>query len=814
MRRFLIFLMAVLVVGSAGWRLSHRSSAPGVPPSVLAAAQARYRAGQFAQAEALASAQLASNTAARQPGDPDLLVLRGLARVQLGDLSHAAADLIEATRLSPNNADAWYGLALARRAQGRLPEGAAAVAQALKLDPSRQEFRQLAVTLPEHFGARTHKPRPAGLVMPFIAQQGHLRFQNGRPIDVRGVNMGVALPGKFPAEFPRGAIWDTWMTQLGALHANVLRVYTILPPDFYQALLRYNLAHPRSPLYVIHGVWTELPANNDFRGRFQDDFRAEMGRVLGVLHGDVDLPARPGHASGRYDADVSRYLLAFIIGREWEPDSVDAFNRLARNDTAAAGPYVQAHGASPMEAWLARSMDWLVSEQMRRYHQLTPVAFTNWPTLDPLRHPSEASPQEEAALRAARGEPKGDPVRKAFGEDVVALDPVHVVATAKNPAGTFASYHAYPYYPDFMNHDAAYRTAPGGNYAGYLRALRAHHGPMPVLISEYGVPSSRSIAHYQMQGQHHGGHSEDEQARMDVDLDRTIRRSGLAGGIVFAWLDEWFKRNWMYFDLERPANSKPRWLNSMDAEEHYGLLATDPAGEPTLCSAASATLPLVNGTDGLHAEATPAALHLAWRTQGTHSEVRLDVHPAPGDEFHVVLDGTSGQVLVNSGYRPFKPRPVGRQTYYLYDPHAQPVPGAPFVPYITLPNIRRIGRDGAVYPAQTDEPGRLRGGGREDPRSHNLTQDFCTVGGWTHLRLPWTLLNVTDPSDHRVQDGRPAAGPRDQTVRISGIGVQLRSGTLNTRGTVTWNDWQLPAYTLREKPLYRALQLAWANSGS
>ena len=70
-----------------------------------------------------------------------------------------------------------------------------------------------------------------------------------------------------------------------------------------------------------------------------------------------------------------------------------------------------------------------------------------------------------------------------------------VRATPANPAGWFASYHAYPYYPDFMNLDPGYAAARSSfgqsNYFGYLRDLQRHHAGVPLLISEYGVPSSR-----------------------------------------------------------------------------------------------------------------------------------------------------------------------------------------------------------------------------------------------------------------------------------------------------------------------------------
>jgi len=59
-----------------------------------------------------------------------------------------------------------------------------------------------------------------------------------------------------------------------------------------------------------------------------------------------------------------------------------------------------------------------------------PIAFANWPTTDPLRHPNEPNPHE----------------------DLVGVDANHVLPTASWPGGTFASYHVYPYYPDFLQY--------------------------------------------------------------------------------------------------------------------------------------------------------------------------------------------------------------------------------------------------------------------------------------------------------------------------------------------------------------------------
>src|SRR5205807_8415233 len=181
---------------------------------------------------------------------------------------------------------------------------------------------------------------------------------------------------------------------------------------------------------------------------------------------------------------------------------------------------------------------------------------------------------------------------KEYDNDGESLDAMLVRTTAADSAGYFAAYHAYPYYPDFIGLDSSYgaaRSAEGpSHYFGYLLALRRHHAGRPLLIAEYGVPSSRGDAHLQPEGLDHGGHDEAAMARSDVRLTREIREAGLAGGVLFAWLDEWFKHNWVAIDLEMPRERTRIWHNVMDPEQHYGLVGLyagdstrpEPGGDP------------------------------------------------------------------------------------------------------------------------------------------------------------------------------------------------------------------------------------------
>ena len=68
------------------------------------------------------------------------------------------------------------------------------------------------------------------------------------------------------------------------------------------------------------------------------------------------------------------------------------------------------------------------------------------------------------------------------------------------PGGTFASFHAYPYYPDFQRYEPGLQdeewNGTGDPYAGYVMSLRDHFaGTMPLLVTEFGVPSSLGSAH-------------------------------------------------------------------------------------------------------------------------------------------------------------------------------------------------------------------------------------------------------------------------------------------------------------------------------
>ena len=79
------------------------------------------------------------------------------------------------------------------------------------------------------------------------------------PFEIRGVNMGVGIPGEWATDYAIDEEtylrWFQWIQELGA---NTIRVYTILQDDFYNAFYTYNVQREQEgeePLWLIHGVW-------------------------------------------------------------------------------------------------------------------------------------------------------------------------------------------------------------------------------------------------------------------------------------------------------------------------------------------------------------------------------------------------------------------------------------------------------------------------------------------------------------------------------------------------------------------------------
>jgi tetratricopeptide (TPR) repeat protein len=571
---------------AAGLLTEYLRDRPGDGDARLRLGWCHYRQGEFPAAEREFRRVLDA-----APQSADARVAMGFAALQTRG-GEAAAKWFEGVLAEDGgHRDALEGMVLAGRRSGVSRALAArSLDAARRLEAMSDTVR--AELLPPGTEKRIRPPLPEAqpLSVKARAVKDFLEVREGdawRPLFIRGVNVGAATPGRFAGEFPRDeALYRSWIESIASLNANAIRLYTLFPPEFYRALRAHNDRHPASRLWLIQGVWAELPPRHDFSdAAYVREFQAEIARVIDAVHGNVVLGPRGG-AFGVYDVDASASTLAYIIGREWEPFAVADHNAMHAGEPDFRGRWLEVRNGRPMENRVAALCDFAASYEAGRYRVIRPLTFANWPTLDPLSHPTESSRAEEDAWRERYGVPSKAITREIWEDDAVTLDSTLIHPTAEMEAGFFAAYHIYPNFPDFMYLDpqhATARDAQGPNrYAGYLAALKEYHGTQPVLVAEFGISTSRGIAHLHPDGWHHGGLSEQEQGRIVSRMLRNIHDARYAGGVVFEFMDEWFKSTWSVAAFQSPADRRPMWFDAESPEESYGVMAWRPLSKAAI----------------------------------------------------------------------------------------------------------------------------------------------------------------------------------------------------------------------------------------
>jgi hypothetical protein len=652
--------------------------------------------------------------------------------------------------------------------------------------------------------------RVAGLDVLATAAGGRfaLHTAGGDVTFLPGVNLGSTTPGHLPGELAISREqYRTWFAAMGWLGIRVVRIYTLHPPAFYQELAAYNRANPR-PVYLMQGAY--LPDESYVEKGDLDDpavtraFAAEVEDVSDAVAGDLSRPVTPGRAGGTWDTDVTAWLAGWIIGVEFDPAGLAASDRRNAGRPAVAGRYLRSTAAAtPAERWLAARMDELAGYQAARGLS-RPIAFVNWPTTDPLRHPEEPLAQE----------------------DLVQLDANHVRATAAWPAGTFASYHAYPYYPDFQRHEPgllAHRYAGRADpYAGYLTALKRHHGSIPTMVTEFGVPSSIGSAHAGPLGRSQGDHSERDAMRIDAELLRLIRDQGLAGGFVFALTDEWFKFTWNTI-THQDGERRQLWHDPLTNEQHFGLLAMDPAGQPDARPAylfdAEGGWPVRRATARVDESYVTLRLGLGDAAPGTVT-LGFDVLPGlvgnapPGSRdrmadaaFVLDLVSRAGQAYLRSQ---LDPMPLD---YRVPDAVRGPAPGGWRRFELVINRDLTVPSTGEQLPAEIQNAGALRYGSWDPAEADSDSRALWRRDGDDLVvRVPWAMLGYADPSAHMVAVPQRSGGFRPAVSPGVGLTVSA-AGTDQFVGDVTWVNWNRPYYTVRLKQGAEAFRDAALDTG-
>lgn len=671
---------------------------------------------------------------------------------------------------------------------------------------------------------------------------GYERFE------IKGVNIGSGEPGQWATDFSVDKdSYLRWFSLIQEMGANTIRVYTVQDDTFYNAFYEYNKDNP-TPLYLMHGVWVNDYVQNSHRDAYDKDFfdafLDNCKTVIDVIHGNkkISLGKMASAGSGSYKDDISQWVIGYILGVEWEDVTVVYTDKkYAENSelNSYKGNYMYTtDDASPFEAMLAHVGDKVIEYESNRYKQQRLVAFSNWPTTDPFDYPEKVA---KFFMKCAK------------------VDVEHIKTTDKFISGQFASYHVYPYYPDYLNYiddlsdfgisdKSKFLTDTGkiNTYKAYLSLLTAHH-EIPVVISEFGVSTGRGIAQKdQNTNRNQGNMSESGQGKALVECYNDICDTGCAGGCVFTWQDEWFKRTWntMYaVNLRRT----PYWSDYQTNEQYFGLLSFDPGEEKSVCYVDGdvsewddSDIITVNGDCSISYKYDEKFIYFMIYKKNLDFEndtiyIPVDTTPKSGSsycenynlifdraaDFLITLNGeNNSRVLVQERYE------VLRSNYsedvYKFDTYTSGnIPDIDSPKFVNIDMILQTAMPLLYFEdnvlAETFETGKLiYGNANPESNDFNSLSDFICSGDYIEIKLPWQLLNFADPSRMTIHDDYYDDNYGVEYINIdkfyAGVSLGDESGRISLKQAPLKGWGNNVAYHERLKSSYYILQKLWSEN--
>lgn len=592
---------------------------------------------------------------------------------------------------------------------------------------------------------------------------------------IKGVNIGDTPTDMKEKDYVK------WFNHIGEMNANSVKVNTIQTPEFYKALSEYN-KNNENPIYLFQAVLIDEILLDEIQDPFKLDnivpFKEDINKIIDIIHGN----------SGKYNTDVSGYLTGYILGVKWNPVVVDYTNRNREDKMEYDGQFVYTESAKPFENFLANVMDHTISYETAEYKWQHPISFVNSVTTDILVH--EYEPLKE--------------------EDMVSINP-NVIKLKENTAGQFASYEVYPYYPDFFNLDPQYtkfidHRGKVNNYAGYLNDLISAN-ENPVIISDFGLASSRGLSHVSVHGYNNGLLTENEQGRLLANMFEDIVIQGGVGGIISNWQDEW-----------------DTWSNAQDSEEQRGILSFDQLKvkvdgdisewkknkvEPLYTIDKKSK----NKIKSLYMDHDERYLYFAieyddLKESSLDTLIFIDTikkHGISANPFNknIVVDGTDYLIhLTENGLSRILKSEDSKEEK------------SEFIPIDIILNEEIIHyRTGQKLPSMSYDAGILKeGNGNPDSKYYDSLTDYnlSKQNNLIELRIPWSLLGFVDPSTKKITD----------SLEIGGIGVTVAaydsnlqeeysilpdSNTIEER-SYTWENWEVEIKVERLKSSYMIIK--------
>ncbi|HEL0577193.1 TPA: hypothetical protein TU245_000228 [Streptococcus equi subsp. zooepidemicus] len=666
----------------------------------------------------------------------------------------------------------------------------------------------------------------------FYTKDKRIYDQKGSPYLIKGVDVESSIAGYRQRDLSVDEkTYYRWFKQIAAMGANTIRVRVIMPVTFYHALSRYN-DRASHPLYLLQGFRIDAYHDNSsisaldkaYLGTLLREARASVDVIHGrkrIWHSDLGLQ--------HYDQDMSKWLLGYIVGDDWYSGTIAYTNH--QNHAKPVGfkgrYYATTPQANRFEAILAEIMEEITSYESRKYGWQHLVSFSNTPQSDPFVY------QDPFASQAAK---------------YVQLTIENIKPSAKVKAGLFASYKlldCHSAYRDYLLFDRLglddrlvgdIKRMP--LYQGYVKLLTSYHR-VPVVVTGYGYSTARGVD--QMISTSSPLTEKDQGERLMADYTAFIA-SGCCGATIHSWQDDWTARSWnTSFATNRHQGFL--WGDVQSKAQGYGLLTFEHAprthaidGQKAAGEWSRALTYRKNGQQ-LLVDQDEKYLYIAIESTKKQPLQRqwfipLDITPKTGSrviegfsarfdrfaDFALVVDDHKGsRLLVQERYHATDAnylRQINGKDFYVFPPNKH-------TPRFTM--VDMVMRNDGIFAAIDQVPiakrglkryptGQLKKGNGNRGSAHFDSQTDISFGErLIELRLPWQLLNFSDPASNKIHDDYfEHYGVEELAIEAIAIGfAPLKESKVIAMVEYPLLSWERPRVREVLKTSYQQVQAVW-----
>ncbi len=670
----------------------------------------------------------------------------------------------------------------------------------------------------------------------FLVKDGDIyssRHSKLAKITIKGVNVDNFVPGNNPSDYAiTKDIWVRWFKLISEMGANTIKITNIYDPKFYNAFYEYN-SKAEKPLYLIQGItvsdYVNNNANDAYTGDFYKKLREDGMCAIDVVHGQRNIMDNNIHGSGVYRKDISKWVLGYLVGNEWISATI-AYTNNKNEGGVFRGKYLSTvESANAFEVMLCDVMDTMVSYESSKYHEQRLISFSNDPAYDPFIYDE--------------------------GYDLLYNKYVDIdieVIKQRHFKGLFAAYSIYELCDDYDRalslrtknklHNMEEITHKDSYLHGYLEILSKYHS-YPVVVTSFECSTSRGVM------KSNNPYTEAEQGEILVNSYNNIMNSGAKGAFIECWQDSWVKQSYNTRYALNTTHSE-NWHDRQTVSQNKGLLAFEPVnkyhkvyldgdfsdfdktplvgtfGDFTVSYSYDAEYAyfLIRGTEKFDSslmhfvfDITPNSGALGY----TENDRNLTFDR--GVDFILCLDGKeNSRLLVQERYDSFTENFT--DALYRKDAFATPPPkdSKNFAVVGMLQQIQSadlfadadmsIDEYLELVKVQRYDTGVLKHG-ITNPSSENFDSlaDFCFGRDGVEIRIPWTLLNFSDPSQCFVhKDYYECFGREDMKISEMYVAVCYEGFTDAHLVPVKLSPWNSDiSVEERLKSSYEIVRKAW-----